>query len=165
MALLRGGLLRPLTAGDEGRQPFHIAVIAGLRLEVLLPRLEMVRLLLVRLLMLLRVLLFTRKEWLLIARRKRLAAIHRLIAIAVAVVKGVIADIAAHVARLLLLIIGLSLPQMLLRRSDQAKIMLGVLIVVLRRDRIAGALRVTGELKVFFRDMRCGAPDLHVGPI
>src|SRR5581483_3273296 len=54
---------------------------------------------------------------------------------------------------LILLIVGVLLAELLLRGSDQTEIMLGVLIVIFGRDRIAGALRVTGKLDVLFRDM------------
>src|SRR5271156_671318 len=40
--------------------------------------------------------------------------------------------------------------------------MLGVLVVVFGRDRIAGTLRVAGQLKVFFGNVRGIAPDLQV---
>jgi hypothetical protein len=51
---------------------------------------------------------------------------------------------------------------MFLRGGDQAEIMLGVLVVVFGRDRIAGALRVAGQLKVFLCNVRCIASDLQV---
>ena len=41
------------------------------------------------------------------------------------------------------------LPELLLRRRDQAEIVLGVLIVIFGRDRIAGGLRVARKLKYF----------------
>ena len=43
--------------------------------------------------------------------------------------------------------------------------MFGMLIVIFGRHRIAGALRVARELDVFFRDMRGGAANLHVGSV
>ena len=54
---------------------------------------------------------------------------------------------------------------MLLRGGDQAEVMLGVLIIIFGCNRIAGTLRVARELNVLFRDMRCGAADLHVGTV
>jgi hypothetical protein len=57
------------------------------------------------------------------------------------------------------------LPKLFLRGGDQAKIMLGVLKVVFGRDRIARALRVARELKIFFRHMVGRAADLHVGAV
>ena len=64
-----------------------------------------------------------------------------------------------------LLLIGRVLPELFLRRRDQTKIMLGVLIVVFRRDRIAGRLRVARQLNVFLGDMVGGAADFHVGTV
>ena len=144
-----------LTASDEGRQPFDVFVIG--RLEVLVPGLEMLlrllmrlrvllrllvvlRLLIVRRLVLLRLLLLARIVGLLL-RRERLAADRRLVI--VAVVKRVVGVIAA-LLRLLLIEGRLGLPQVFLCGGDQAEIMLGVLVVVFGRDRIAGTLRVTG---------------------
>jgi hypothetical protein len=161
-----------LAAGNEGRQPFDVFVVR--RLEVLLPGLivlrllmwllvllrllVVLRLLLVRLLVLLRRLLFALIVGLLLWR-ERLAANGRLVVIAV--VKRVVGIIAA-LLRLLLIEGRLGLPQVLLRGGDQAEIMLGVLIVVFGGDRIAGALRVAGELEIFFGNVRGIAPDLHV---
>ena len=51
---------------------------------------------------------------------------------------------------------------MFLRGGDQAEIMLGVLVVVFGRDRIAGALRVAGQLEVFLGDVGGIASDLQV---
>ncbi len=48
----------------------------------------------------------------------------------------------------------LVLPELLLGRRDQAEIMLGVLVVVLGGNGIAGRARVARELDVFFGDMR-----------
>jgi hypothetical protein len=161
-----------LAAGDKGRQPFDVFVIG--RLEALLPGLVvMLRLrllmrllillrlllrLLVRLLVLLRRLLLALIVWLLLWR-ERLAANGRLVI--VAVVKRVV-GIIAGLLRLLLIEGRLGLPQVLLRGGDQPEIMLGVLVVVFGRDRIAGTLRVAGQLKVFLGNVRRIAPDLQV---
>ena len=59
----------------------------------------------------------------------------------------------------------LVLAELLLGGGDQAEIMLGMLIVVLGGDRIAGRARVARQLHVFFRDVGCGAADLDVGPV
>ena len=117
---------------------------------MLLPRLVTLRL---------RLMLLTRIERLRLARRKRLAADRGLV---VAVVKTVGAT---HLTGLLLLVIGLALTELFLRGSDQAKIMLGVLIVIFRGDRISGALRVTGQLKIFLGNVRRRSPNLHVLPV
>src|SRR5580700_1811567 len=150
-----------LAAGDEGRQPFDVFVIG--RLEVLLPGL-IVRLLLRILLRLLRLLVLLRRLLLalivgLLLRRERLAANRRLVI--VAVVKRVVRVIAA-LLRLLLIEGRLGLPEVFLRGGDQAEIMFGVLVVVFGRNRIAGTLRVAGELQVFLGNVRCIAPDLQV---
>ena len=57
------------------------------------------------------------------------------------------------------------LPELLLRGGDQAEIMLGVLIVVFRRHRIARRVRVARELDVFFGDMRRRSANLDVGTV
>jgi hypothetical protein len=61
--------------------------------------------------------------------------------------------------------VRVALPELLLRDRDQAEIMLGMLEVVLCRDRIAGRLRVACELKIFVGDMTGRSADLHVGAI
>jgi hypothetical protein len=166
-----------LAAGDEGRQPFDVFVVG--RLEVLLPGLVMrlllrlrillrllVRLLVVLWLRLLRLLVLLRLLLALIIglllRRERLAAHGRLVIIAV--VKRVVGVIAA-LLRLLLIERRLGLPKVFLRGGDQAEIMLGVLVVVFCRDRIAGALRIAGQLQVFLGNVRCITPDLQVRSI
>ncbi len=58
----------------------------------------------------------------------------------------------------------LVLPELFLGRGDQAEIMLGMLIVILGGDRIAGRARVARQLHVFFSDVGGGAADLDVGP-
>src|SRR5580700_6426904 len=160
-----------LAAGDEGRQPFDVFVVG--RLEVLLPGLVMrlllrlrilLRLLVVLRLRLLRLLVLLRRLLLalivgLLLRRERLAAHGRLVI--VAVVKRVVGVIAA-LLRLLLIERRLGLPKVFLRGGDQAEIMLGVLVVVFGGDRIAGALRIAGQLQVFLGNVRCIAPDLQV---
>ena len=117
---------------------------------------------LVRLIMLrLMVLLFARVERLRL-RCIGLAAHLRLLGIAVVI--AVVREITARVAaRLLLLVIGLSLTQLLLRGGNQAKIMFGMLVVIFGGDRVAGALRVAGELKIFFADMLSRTANLDVG--
>jgi len=65
----------------------------------------------------------------------------------------------------LLVVIRVLLTELFLRGSDQAKIMLGMLIVVLSGDRITRTLCVARELDIFFRDMRSGAADFDVGTV
>jgi len=101
-------------------------------------RLKML-LMLLRLIVLLIVMLFTRIVRLRLAWGERLAADVRLltVAVVVAVLGG------THLAGLLLLlVVGLTLPKLLLRRSDDAEIVLGVLIIIFRRNGVPGALRV-----------------------
>jgi len=148
-------LRRCLTAGDERRQPVDIRV-ARRRLHVLLARLKMLRLRLgLRLLVLL-----ARIERLRLARRKRLATHRRLLV--VAFIEGIVRHVAAHVALLLLLIERLALAKLFLGGGDHAEIMFGVLVIVFGGDRVAGALRIAGELKIFFRNVGRGAPNFHV---
>jgi hypothetical protein len=81
----------------------------------------------------------------------------------VAVIVAIVRHIAAHsAARLLLLKIGLVLTKLFLRGGDQAKIMFGVLIVIFGGDWISGALRIAGELEIFFGNVRGRAPDFYV---
>ena len=114
-----------------------------------------------RLMVLLIVMLLARMIRLRLAWGERLATDVRLLAIAVVV--AVIGP--AHLAGLLLLVIGLTLAELLLRRSDDAEIVLGVLIVILRCNRIAGALRVASELKVLFGDVGSGPANFYVRPV
>jgi len=159
IAVLRLLLLR-LTAGDERGQAIDVTLI--FRSRMLGPRLEMLLLLmLLRLIMLLIVMLLARMIRLRLAWGERLAADVRLLAIAVVV--ALIGP--AHLAGLLLLIVGLTLAELLLRRGDDAEIVLGMLIVILGRNWIAGALRVTSELKVLFGDVGGGSADFYVWPV
>jgi len=121
----------------------------------------MLLLMVLRLILLLIVMLLARLIRLRLAWSERLAADVRLLAVAV-----VVAFIGpAHLAGLLLLlVVGLALAELLLCRRDDAEIVLGVLIVIFRRDGIAGALRVTGELKVLFGDVGRGSANFHVRP-
>src|SRR5579883_134149 len=81
----------------------------------------------------------------------------------VAIIEGVV----AHVARIILGAVELRvvLAELLLRGGNQAKIVLGVLVVVLCRYRIAGSLRITGELEVFLGNVGGSSADLDVGTV
>src|SRR5882672_8365398 len=59
----------------------------------------------------------------------------------------------------------LVLTELFLGGGDQAKIMLGMLIVILGGHRIARAAGVARQLDVFFGDVRCGAANLDVGSV
>ena len=65
----------------------------------------------------------------------------------------------------LTLVSELSLLLRLLRGSDQSEVVLRVLQVTFRHDRIAGRLSIARELQILFADMMGGAPDLYVRPI
>ena len=54
------------------------------------------------------------------------------------------------------------LAELFVRRRDQAEIMLGMLEIIFRRNRVARGLRVARELKIFFRDVVRGSADLHI---
>ena len=98
-----------------------------------------------------------------IARRKWLAFSGTLLGVALFVT--LLRKVSARVGAGLLLIIGLALTKLLLSGSDQTKVMLCVLIVILRRNRIAGTLRIAGKLQIFFGDMRSRTANFHVGSI
>jgi len=134
LPVLRGLMLR-LTAGDERRQPVDVAAFVVGRM--LLSRLKVLRLVI----LLLVVVLLARIIRLRLARCERLAAEVRLFV--VAVVETVVGG-APHLARLLLLVIGLALAELFLCGSDQTEIVLGMLIIIFRGDRIPGTLCVTG---------------------
>jgi hypothetical protein len=57
------------------------------------------------------------------------------------------------------------LAELFLRGGNQAEIMLGVLVVIFRRNRVAGRLRITGKLNVFLGNMRRCAADFDVGSV
>src|SRR5580658_154390 len=156
LGLLRWLLMGGLTAGDERRQAFHLLIV---RLRRVLLRTRLVglwlwlevrlrlRLLLLALIVRLR---FARREWL---------AANRLFV--VSIVERIVGRIAAHVARLLLGI-GLALTELFLRGGDQTEIMFGVLVIVFGGDRIAGALRVAGQLQVLLGNVGRASSNFHV---
>lgn len=156
IAVLRLLMLR-LSAGDERRQAVDVALVFRSR-TLLRPRLK----LLLRLMVLLIVMLFARIIRLRLARGERLAADMGLLAIAVVVA---VIGRRAHLAGRLLLVIGLTLPELLLRRSDDAEIVLGVLIIIFRCNRVPGTLRVTRKLKILFGDMGRRTANFYVRPV
>jgi len=156
IAVLRLLMLR-LSAGDERRQAVDVALVFRSRM-LLRPRLK----LLLRLMVLLIVMLFARIIRLRLARGERLAADMGLLAIAVVVA---VIGRRAHLAGRLLLVIGLTLPELLLRRSDDAEIVLGVLIIIFRCNRVPGTLRVTRKLKILFGDMGRRTANFYVRPV
>jgi hypothetical protein len=161
-------LWRVLTTGDERWQSVD-AVVVVLRKILLRPRLKILLLRRLLIILLLRILLRLLLRWverlLLQCRRVWLAAYAR--RIVAVVVKRFVTAVTARLTRLSLLRLllikrRLGLPQVFLRGGDQAEIMFGVLIVAFRGDRIAGALRVTSELEIFFGDVGGVASDFHV---
>src|ERR1700688_610706 len=160
-----------LRSGDERRQPVDAGIIRnhrlrlrlGLRLELRL-RAVLARLVLVaRLIGLALALVIAR---IVVARHERLL-LHRDEA-------GLLAEMRKALALVLAILGGhlvfgtrlrLVLAELFLGGGDQAEIMLGVLIIVLGGDRIAGRARVARQLNVFFGDVRSGAADLDVGPV
>jgi len=150
LTLLRW-LVLLLTAGNERRQPLHVTFALGRALWTRM----LLRLVILRL----AVVLFARIIRLRLARGERLAAEVRLLVVAVVeIVVG-----ATHLAGLLLLlVIRLALAQLFLRGRDDAEIVLGVLVIVFRGDWISGALRVAGELEIFFGDVGCRSSNFYV---
>jgi hypothetical protein len=144
-----------------------VVLLRLLMLRLLMLRLMLLRLIVLRLIVL-RLIVLRLIVLLPVARIKRLLrrvwlAHLRLIVVVVAIVGKIVIHPAAW--RLLLLEIGLTLPKLFLRRGDQTEIMFGVLIVMLGGDRVSGALRVAGELEIFFRDVGRRAPYFYVLPI
>jgi hypothetical protein len=161
-----------LWSGDEGGQAVDAAIIRtrGLRLLLIVRLVALLAVMLARLMLIaglvgllmvarlmLALIVVTRPKWLLlIGGEARLLAEAGKTLVLFAFLR----------ARLCvgprLLLLRLILPELLLRRRNQAKIMFSVLIVILRRNRIAGRARVARQLHIFFGDMGCGTADLDV---
>jgi len=122
----------------------------------------LIRLAVARLLALAAVAITITQEWLLRLLHRNEARLLAEAREALAVVLAVVDHHVVGVARLLLRLI---LPELLLGRCDQPEIMLGVLIIVLGRHRVAGRARVARKLQIFFSDVRCRAADLDVGSV
>jgi len=155
LALLRlvAGLL---AAGDERRQPVDIAA-AIVAAALLLRSLDV-------LLVLRKRLRLRRQERLRLARAERRhpsvdARLLPEILVAI-IIEGFVPRIVVGTGK-----VRVVLAELFLRGGDQPEIMLGVLIVVLRRYRIARRVRVTGELNVLFSDMGRSSTNLDVGTI
>jgi len=176
--VLAGILLRLTTAGDERRQAADL-----LSALATLIRLLLIRLLLIGLRLMLRAvlhLLIARRERLGIARQirlllrftrsvARLVLAHEGLGVVIIAVKSLVGVLLAGGALLLLLrllvVVWILLPELFLRGGNQAEIVLGMLVVVLGRNRIARTLCVARELDVFFRYMRSGAANFDVGTV
>ncbi len=140
-------------------------LLVVLRLRLVMLRLVMLWLVLLRLMMLLVVL------WLVLLRVERLLRrvrftthLRLVVALVIIIIVGeVVVRPAATTG--LLLEIRLGLAKLFLRGGDQAEIMLGVLIIIFAGNRIAGALRVAGELEIFFGNVGRCSPDFYVLPV
>jgi hypothetical protein len=132
-----------------------------LRLLVVVLRLMLIMLLVVLIVLFRLMLLLTRIVGLGLLRRVGFARLRLIVAVLVTV----IGLIAGGAARLLLLEVRLALAQLFLRGGDQAKVMLGVLIIIFGSDRIPGTLRVTGQLKIFLGNVRRGTANFYVLPV
>jgi hypothetical protein len=158
--------LHRLPAGDEGRQALDVAVVPDLRLRL---RLYLWLILRLRTMVLLRavlllgtVLLRLRLARLVLRLRREGLAIGLKTLVAIVTIIAVVAGLILSAA---LIAEGLSLAELLLRRGDDAEIMLGVLIEVFGADGISGPLRVACELQIFFGNVRGCASYLHLGSI
>jgi len=172
--VLAGVLLRLATAGDECRQAPDL-------LSAFLATLIWLLLILLRLMLrAVMHLLIARRERLGIARQirlllrftrsvARLVLAHEGLGVVIIAVKSLVGVLLAGGALLLLLrllvVVWILLPELFLRGGNQAEIVLGMLVVVLGRNRIARTLRVARELDIFFRYMRSGAANFDVGTV
>ena len=98
----------------------------------------------------------------------RLVLAHEGLGVVIIAVKSLVGVLLAGGALLLLrllVVIWILLSELFLRGGNQAKIVLGMLVVVLGRNRIARTLRVARELDIFFRYMRSGAANFDVGTV
>jgi hypothetical protein len=92
-----------------------------------------------------------------------LGNLRRLPLIAAAFVHSAASVVACHLLlRRLRLVMRVLLPELFLRRGDQAKVMLGVLMVGFGGDMVAHRSRIAGELQVFLGDVMGGAANLHI---
>src|SRR5262245_23415716 len=124
-------------------------------------------------------LLIARRKWLCVARQiglllrfaRRVAGFilaHERLRIVVPVVETLLGALLLSSRRSLLrllVVVGILLTELLLRRGNKTEIMFGMLVVIFRSHRIAGPLRVARKLDVFFRYMRSRAADFDVRPI
>jgi hypothetical protein len=87
----------------------------------------------------------------------------RSLALIIGILVGVVALLL--LASALRSVIWLALPELLMRGRNHAEVMLGMLIIILCRDWVAGRLRVTRKLNVFLGNMVRGAADFYVRPV
>ena len=161
-------------AGDEGRQDLDVTGL-GLGRAWLVPGFRRLRVALlarlIRLVVALNERLRVRRNVRLrLARAEGLVRHEGLLPVVPAILEVIlvaglellVVAAAATAFRPLRLEVRILLAELLVRRRDQAEIMLGVLEVVFGRHRIAGGLRVTGELEIFLRHVMRRAADFHI---
>jgi hypothetical protein len=171
VTVLSGVLLRLTAAGYECRQAtdilaaFMSTLIRMIRLRLML--LTIVHLLVARW----KRLSIAREIRLLLRFARRVARFilaHESLAVVIVAVKTLVIPLLmlpagdALLLLLLLIVVGVLLAKLLLRGGNETKIMLGVLVVILGGNRIAGALGVTRKLDIFFCDVRSRAANFDV---
>ena len=160
-----------------------MTALVRLRIGLLLLLLLLLLMLLLLMLLLLRTilhLLVTWRERLRVTRQvglllwlprpvARLVLTQEGLIVVVVAVEGVVATLRlpARSALLmrLLIVIGVLLTKLLLRRRDQPEIVLRMLIIILGGYRIAGSLGVARQLDIFLGNVRGGAADFDVGTV
>jgi hypothetical protein len=169
--VLAGILLRLAAAGYECREtasvlPAFLAALVWLLIRLLLMLRTILHLLVARR----ERLGVTRQIRLLLRLARRVARLvlaHERLPIIVVPIKSLISILLRGSALLLglLVVIGVLLTKLFLRGGDQAKVVLGMLIVVLSCDRIARTLGVARELDIFFRNVGSRTADFDVGTV
>src|SRR5215510_7864283 len=154
-----------LGTGNERRQPVDVAaaVVAPIMCVRLVRALHHDLLLRLMLLLLRERLRIARQVGLWLARSERHLADDRLL-IALVLVR----DLLARAGLPLVFGAGkmwIVLAKLLLRRRNQTVVVLRVLVVVFRRDRIAGGLGIARELNVFFSNVGWISTNFDVGAV
>jgi len=169
VTVLPGVLLRLTAAGYECRQAtdilpaFMSPLIRMIRLRLML--LAIVDLLVARW----KWLSIAREIWLLLRFARRVARFilaHESLAIVIVAVETLVVPLlvlpAGCALLRLLIVVGVLLTELFLRGGNKTEIMLGVLVVILGGNRIAGALGVTRKLDIFFCNVRSRAANFNV---
>jgi hypothetical protein len=169
VTVLPGVLLRLTAAGYECRQAtdilpaFMSPLIRMIRLRLML--LAIVDLLVARW----KWLSIAREIWLLLRFARRVARFilaHESLAIVIVAVETLVVPLlvlpAGCALLRLLIVVGVLMAELFLRGGNKTEIMLGVLVVILGGNRIAGALGVTRKLDIFFCNVRSRAANFNV---
>jgi hypothetical protein len=169
VTVLPGVLLRLTAAGYECWQAtdilpaFMSPLIRMIRLRLML--LAIVDLLVARW----KWLSIAREIWLLLRFARRVARFilaHESLAIVIVAVETLVVPLlvlpAGCALLRLLIVVGVLLAELFLRGGNKTEIMLGVLVVILGGNRIAGALGVTRKLDIFFSNVRSRAANFNV---